>query len=129
MTDKEVRAERKRTKDILTKWRGILGLHTDRFHYEFHRLPHPDNSAVTAEVKASWQYRNHYVDVYLSQTSRLDDSELEECLVHELCHVLLSPLWDSQEDKTVAEIEKNEYTTTSLAYAILWAYQAGKAEK
>ncbi len=129
MTDKEVKAERKRTKAVLDKWRDILGLHKDRFHFDFHRIPNPDCSNAVADVTASWEYRNHYVNIYLSESAKLDDVQLEECLVHELCHVLLSPLWDSQEGKSKAEIEKNEYTTTSLAYAIIWAYQAGKAEK
>lgn len=129
MTDKDVKAERKRTKAVLTKWRDILGLHKDRFHYEFHRMPCAEDSRAVADITASWEYRNHYVNTYLPQSIGLDDTELEECLVHELCHVLLSPLWDNEEEHTKAEIQKNEYATTSLAFAILWAYQAGKETK
>lgn len=129
MTDKEYKAEVKRVKDILDKWRDILGLHKDRFSFSWVRESNRQEPNAVADVTASWEYRNHHVNVYLPESQKLDKQELEECLVHELCHVLLSPLWDSTEGKSQAEIEKNEYATTSVAYAILWAYEAGQLKK
>lgn len=47
--------------------------------------------ATTAETIARWSYLQAKIKWYLPNAVRRTDRQLEETLVHELCHVVLSP--------------------------------------
>ena len=46
---------------------------------------------VTAITESRWQYMQARIKWYLPSAVRHNNDELEKVLVHELCHVLLSP--------------------------------------
>mgnify|MGYP001091125886 CR=1 FL=1 len=128
MNDREYAAQKKRVMALIRKWRSILGLNGDRIHFTWHRTPCPESPSTVMWVKANWQYRNHYMDIYLTEVLELPDDELEETVVHEFVHLLIHPATGDSDGKSPAEVEKMEFATTSVAYAIIWAYQAGKNE-
>ncbi len=126
MTDKEYREQKKRFMALVAKWRDTLGLAGDRLRFTWFRVPDETSPGAVASVNASWQYRNHNMNVYLTEVLALPDDELEDAVIHELSHLLIHPATGNVPGKSDAEIEKMEYATTSVAYAIKWAYEAGK---
>jgi len=47
---------------------------------------------IVAETESLWQYRQANTKYYLASAYRLDKDEMEGVVVHELTHVLLSPM-------------------------------------
>lgn len=130
MTDKEYRQQKKRVLAIINKWRSIIGISGDRLRFDWHRLCDPESPEAVASVNASWEYRNHKINLYLPVILGIDDEEeLEGAILHELCHILLHPATGNSTGKSDAEIEKIEYVVTSVAYALMWVEEAGKRGK
>lgn len=124
MTDKEYKQQKKRTRVLFYKWLEILGLRKDRVRFHWHREIDEESPRCVASVNALWQYRNHIVNVYLPEVLKIEDEdELEDIVIHELTHILLHPITGDVQGKSDHEIEKMEFATTSVAYAIKWAYQ------
>ena len=57
-----------------------------RFHDKFYDAANVDSTI--AETVYRWPYREAVVHWYLSGVARLDDTAIEEVVVHEYCHVL-----------------------------------------
>jgi hypothetical protein len=132
MNDKEVRELTRKISKVFDKWKDILGLGGHRFSLSFERSYCVNDSNVIAKVSPSWQYKNHHITFFLPKINDLDtERELEEAVVHELVHILVHPIsgdatvFSSQQEKTNFD-EMVEFTTTSVSFALLWAYDAGE---
>lgn len=70
-----------------------------------------DDFAITACAESRWNYKQAKIKWYLPSAVRHSDETLEGTLVHELCHVLLSP----EQDLIDIELEKaaREHEQTS----------------
>lgn len=122
MTDKEYNQLRRKILKLSNKWRDILGLQGYRIRHHWHREHHPENRDIGAETKMRWAYIEADFDWYMPQLStlNLDDTELEEVIVHEFCHVLVDPLMheDTEHGKMVFE-----RVVSTIQRAILFVYK------
>lgn len=123
MTDKEYAKQKKRVQKYIDKWHRTMGL--GWFHVEFiwdreHKSESPATAALTS---SSWQYKEATITWYLPKILEATDERLENIVVHEFCHVLLSGLAQWIDDNPQAD-QLNEYTTELVANAIIWAREA-----
>lgn len=72
------------------------------------------HTCMCCEVK--WHYEMAKIKVYLPSAVRFDDEELEKTLVHELCHILLSP--EQACCTKTSDSEKVELTTERVSRAL-----------
>lgn len=77
-------------------WIDRMGLnHWGIAHYFLDTLyvaePVTNNFMVVADTECEWSYMSARINWYLPSAIRKDDAYLEHVLVHELCHVALSP--------------------------------------
>ena len=116
MSDKEFNLQRKRIKTHLKHWRTILGLDSWTIRFEYHETRYEDNPARQADTDGSWQYQDATIRFFLPNIAEVDDDEVREIVVHELCHLLLDPIAHNIYRK---EHEKIEFVTTQLSRAFL----------
>lgn len=123
MNDKDYARQKKRVEKYIDKWHRTMGLAW--FHIEFiWDREHKTNSPNTvAETNSYWQYKDATITWYLPQIEGMNDERLENVVVHEFCHVLLSGLAQWIDDNPQAD-QLNEYTTVLVANALLWAREA-----
>lgn len=88
----------------------------------------PGTAAVTD--MNLWKYRTATITFYLPKISEHDDDEVEKVVIHELCHVLLSPISTNMLDQNGDyQTQLMEFNTELVTSAMLWVYQAGKDEE
>lgn len=71
-----------------------------------------DDYKVTAITECRWQYLQARIKWYLPSAVRHDDETLEKVLVHELCHVLLSPEQALVDTQIIHSSARNSYSTS-----------------
>lgn len=142
LTDKEFKAERARVEKLTIHWRNWLGL--DWWKVDVHydavgdiAISHSDTGASMATISlmdcvAEWEYLLLSIRVNLLETHNLNDADLENAVVHELCHALVSEMrvWENTETGRKHE----ERVVVHLARAFVWvaenaAKEAGKKQK
>lgn len=124
MTDKEYRAQKARVQKYLDKWFKTVGLGWFRVDMEWCR---ETDGETAARTHSSWQYKTATITWYLPHLAKYEDDTVEETVVHELCHVLLSGLAQNQIDNDNQLSDQiNEYTTSLVAAALKWARAAGE---
>lgn len=95
---------------------------------------------ITATTESRWNYLTAKIKWYLPSAVRHNDERLEQVLVHEMCHVLLSPeqalledelelnasALSSDEQAIVSKLyyERLELATESVSRALWKAYEA-----
>jgi hypothetical protein len=125
MTDKEYRIQKARIRKLIKKWVKPLGLGWWRVTFDYHREQPPSNTDYAPKsVNGTWvsamttmadpYYLTATIDCYLNVLKDCKDDDLEEYFVHELMHVLLSPM---HHKKKAAE---EELVATKLAQAVIW---------
>lgn len=126
MSDKEYNQLKKKITRLASLWRERLGLNTYRLHHSWDRTTKEKADNCGAEVKMRWEYLEADFTWYMPALKDLNDDELEECIVHEFCHVLIAPLMydDSEHGRLVYE-----RVTSTVQRAIGWTYEAGKEKK
>lgn len=85
------------------------------------------------EVVSDWKRLDATIRVNAYAVEEMDDATLEECVVHELCHVLVSemrvPYWaDAPAAIMQAQFDHEERVVTMLTKAFGWTFQAGAGE-
>lgn len=125
MTDKDYKQVKSRINKLIDKWYNALGFngawYTD-FHFSDERKPNDDK--VAAETHADYQYAHATITFYAPCMVNMEDDELEQLVVHELCHILAStyPNFQDTEDATA----RFERTVNDFAQAIIRARKAGQ---
>lgn len=118
MNDKQFKDQKKRIESLIHKWFKPIGMgwwQVD-FHYERERADQsPDTVGMTT---SNWQYRTGDITFFLPTCSEINDDKLEEAVVHELTHILVSPLQDLSDDRAR---DITEFTVTSIARALIWS--------
>lgn len=127
MTDKEYNHQKKRVGKFLTKWQAPMGLRWWDIQVVCDRR-YCSKPSVAAETDMNlWKYRTATITFYLPKIAESSDTEVENVVVHELCHVLLSPISvnmvDLNEDY---QQQVMEFNTELVAQAFGWVYQAGR---
>ena len=118
MTDKELAVQKRRVQKLIDKWFTCLGMRywsvTVCYSNESRMgNEHPDNPAL-ATAHVMWEYCTAEIVFYLPALETTSDKDLEEGLVHECMHILVSPMAKKGAD------EKEELTATILADAFIW---------
>jgi hypothetical protein len=131
VTDKEYRELKKRVGKHLTKWQAPMGLRWWDIQIVWDRS-YASNQALAAETDMNlWKYRTATITFYLPKIAELkEDVDVEKVVVHELCHVLLSPISVSMEKLNEPyQVDIMEFNTELVAQALGWTYQAGRDAK
>lgn len=122
MKDAEYERLKRRIDKYMTKWQGPMGLRWFKittFYERAERQKHPTTGATTTMDR--WQYHDFDIVWYLPQLTDLSDENLEEIVVHELCHVLLAPISfvaEGEHSDDAANIM--EMVTTMTQKALMW---------
>jgi hypothetical protein len=128
MTDKEYEKQKRRIRKLIKKWVKPLGLHWWRMDFAYRRDANTNHTAsyspklngngnqwvVVMDTSADPYYRKGLITVYLPELQDMPDDELEECFLHELMHVFLSPMHNQKVAK------EEESVAQSLALAFIW---------
>lgn len=73
-----------------------------------------------AAASCDWQYRRIVITWTLPECIALKDAELKRVAVHELCHALIEPIWDSHPYKEKDHVAKlGELVTENVARVVL----------
>lgn len=130
MTDKEYHAQKKRVQKYIDRWFKTLGLGWFKVSMEWTREFCEHNKDTAASTYSSWQYKSATITWYLPKLLLAEDSDIEDTVVHEFCHILLSGLAQNAEDVDGDYARQvNEYTTELVARAVMWARTAGSEDK
>lgn len=124
MTDKEYREQKKRVQKYIDKWFKTIGLGWFRVEFSWSRERYADSPNTAGRTTSSWQYKDAGITWYLPALAEIDDDHLENVVVHEFCHVLLSGLAQMMENDSTEANQINEYTTELVANALIWAREA-----
>ena len=125
MTDKEYEKQKARVKKFWDKWFVPLGLGWFKVKLVYERVADDDEPLRITATYPHWQYRRASVYFYLPLCAEHDDERVEDTVVHEMIHILLAGL-HNMDDEEKREI--TEYTTETLARAVMWAREAGFKE-
>lgn len=118
MTDKEYREQKKRVKRIIGKWFNPIGMGWWQIDMYWLRAKKEEDADCLADTTCNWQYRTAAISFYLPICATIDDSKLEEAIVHELSHILVAPIQNFN-DELSRDI--TEHTVTTVARALIWA--------
>lgn len=145
ISDAEYDEIQERVDRTVRAWTHRLGLRwwwikvvidTDAASFE-HSSDERDSAAfrttTNMEVVSDWQRMTATIRVNAYAVLEVDDAELEEWIVHELCHVLVSemrtPAWsEPTAQEIMAQMDHEERVVTMLTKAFGWTYQAGAGE-
>lgn len=116
------KSQRKEILDYINKWRPKLFLHQWDFKIIYHNNP----EEVCAKIEMKPEYKNACISIHNDIFKDLDKEELEEMIVHELCHCIIQPIIElvgrAASGISVTEQELNwhkEQVTQHIAKSIL----------
>ncbi len=135
MKDREYAAQKRRVLRIIKWWRDELGLRWWHINWEFYDNADPqlfameDGGRAFANAKVDWPYLDATIDLNMPRAEDYTDDELENALVHEMCHILVREMRDDREHAQSAHplIVHEERVCTTLASAFIWVRK--RAEK
>lgn len=82
------KSQRKEVINHINKWRPKLFLHQWDFEVIYHNNP----EEVCAKIEMKPEYKNAYISIRNDVFKDLDKEEIEEMIVHELCHCIIQPI-------------------------------------
>lgn len=115
MTDAEYEKQRTRIEKLIVKWADIFQLTWHNVDFVYRRSLHPTVPDRGAETDSSWQYRSATITFYLPRAINAIDKDVEMMVIHEFCHIVLSPMTQAMVDNTEFEME---FATESMARVI-----------
>ncbi len=122
MTKKQVAFARKKLQLYFKKWEWLVthyGWKFDVFYCDnYHDMPRSAGEDTAMITYAKFRYLKGEIYVNLEICAKEDKEALEEMTVHELTHMLLSPI---EED---APVDQMEYTTTTISRIFLGTFQS-----
>jgi hypothetical protein len=126
VTDLEYNREKARIQKLLNKWRAA-GFGWFRLTYSWLRETKDNNDlSAAAECSAQWEYKQAHITFYLPMFVGKTDEEVESIVVHELSHILTSPIQNFSDDDSR---QMTEFSTSMVADALLWAAEFVKEKK
>ena len=125
MSDENYENEIARIRKFYDKWAAILGLNHHVLYLLYDRERKQDEYNTAATTTTAWQYRLGHITFYTPATIENDDRQLEHIVLHEICHVLISPASQATEDNSEHFVE---LATENVARALEDAYAAGQRD-
>lgn len=127
MKRKAYKRTRNRARRYFERWTYLLGLRwwdvevrwydTRR---DFSKASGAKSYGVAMRVYADWRYMTATIHVNVPALARLSTAELEQSIVHELCHVLVNEMREPG-------IDHEERVVTTLSKAFIWTRDLEKA--
>lgn len=111
LTKPDVSEEELHVLNLIRKWVPILGLEAWKIDIDLEFR----HDYLPCRVSALWAYLHAHLQVNVPLLFTLNDEQLEETIVHELVHVVLSELRDDSKEEDLHE----ERTATILARAFM----------
>lgn len=128
MKPKAYKAYRKRCRNYLNTWIPLLSLQDYRIRVNYY-----DDSAdfpgasdysegiMLARVSCQWEYLDVTIAVNVPAIARLSEEEIEETIVHELCHIIVNEM-----SSECVERKHEERVVTNMARTFLRLRNMGK---
>lgn len=82
------KTQRKEIINYINKWRPKLFLHQWDFKISYH--DNPQELGVKIEIQP--EYKNALINIHYDFLQDIRKGELEEMIVHELCHCIIQPI-------------------------------------
>jgi hypothetical protein len=82
------KSQRKEIINYINKWRPKLFLH----QWNFEVVYHDDPQEICAKIEMKPEYKNASISIHSDIFQNLKKDELEEVIVHELCHCIIQPI-------------------------------------
>lgn len=102
MTVKEVTDDQRiaRIQPLFTKWITLLSLADWDITWQFvDKLAGPDGDNAIARVTPIWPYQRAHIRLVRKAVDAAGlPGEIETVIVHELCHLVMAPLWEAIDD-------------------------------
>lgn len=122
---KKWRKQQGRVKCLFEKWTYLLGLKwwhvTVLYTIDKEPKNEVENTYLFGRAIVRWQYAWASIEINLYIASLKTDKELELAIVHELTHVLVNEMRESDPDG-----KHEERVCTGLAKAFLWTRDIGE---
>jgi hypothetical protein len=103
---------------IFNDWLDLLEMRWLAVTVSCSDAAHAEDAWCAADTDAKWEYRQAKITVYLPTVANHDDADLEDIIVHELCHVLLAPMESLRKD---SETKACELAVENTARALIAA--------
>lgn len=131
MTTKEYIQIRNKAQKFFHEWRLNLGLRWWQVTLRTHDERFEDNGDCNGTCRVDWEYLYATIDLYLSNLVGKSDKEIEELVVHELCHILVNEMREFAPEKMEGEelkkaMKHEERVVSCLTNAFLWTKYAHK---
>lgn len=123
MTPANFAKQKRRVERYIKKWHTALGMRWWTINFDYSDEDKGDEVAAITHTR--WAYRHAKITFYLPVIADIGDTELENGVIHEFCHVLVNEMrqdWTNDPDKA---IDHEEHVVTGLATAFKWARLAG----
>lgn len=117
MTDKEYRDLKKRIRKHFKWWSYTMGLQFCKLTNYYEREVDKDHPTWGAKTTMWWEYREYDFYWFMPNLLRLDEEDLEDVVIHELCHALASPSMINDNDESTMLME---HTVSGLQKAFRW---------
>jgi hypothetical protein len=135
LTDAEYTAQEERITRIAERWIPLLGLAEWEVKLDgdatgemaaFYGESAGDTVIALMDCDCSWEYMRVTIRVNMIAAQETEDTELEEALVHELCHALVCELRPFELDSAShPHLRHEERVVTMLAKAFVRVRQNG----
>lgn len=121
MTDKQYQEIKSTIERIYKHWHDQTGFGWWKVDLTYVRGEKENNADTAAETQTSWNYRSAHITFYLGVMRGMPFDEIENTVVHELCHILVAPMHQANDDQSEEQRQIMEFTTTCIANAMVWA--------
>ena len=123
MDDKTYNKQKKRILKFIDKWRAPLGLNWWKIDIEYLRAGFEnaidgEGFRTIAVCNSKWQYLEACIKFDIPAVAGLNDSDLEDVVVHEFMHIFLCEMREYSEERK----DHEERVATQLANAFQWLW-------
>ena len=129
--DKDIRVQGKRLKKLMEKWPRRLGLSHWKIKLELCPTSSRDDGEIMFRVSfqtaSLWQYMDSIITAYVPAIMEMDDNDIEEAFIHELCHILVGEMNNCDRDHgdNAEGSPHEERVVSQVTTGILGAYGFG----
>lgn len=123
MTDAEYEELKAWMEERVDLWHKRLFEGGEHTVIEWDREHSPETHGCAGRCKSDWRYHDNLITFYLPicwNVYKDAPEQLEEIIVHELCHIVAAPLSDHE-----SKHDEEEHMVTQMARAFIRVYAAG----
>jgi phenylalanyl-tRNA synthetase beta subunit len=126
---KKLKITQNKIRKAALKWITPMGLGWWRIHLTYYDDPQEiardferDGAITLAIAYADWRYMEATIKFNLLELANYNKSRIEDVVVHELCHILVSEMHQDDPERK----EHEERVVTTLQRAVFWLHSFGK---